>query len=79
MAPFVMGSYITHTPEDYHRYFHHKGVRAVVRLNNQVSLASPLSSNCMRCCGDHATPTMPLEYCLAAAVLGGFMQPSERL
>ena len=36
VAPFVMGSYVTHTPEDYHRYFHHKGVRAIVRLNNQV-------------------------------------------
>ena len=36
MAPFVMGSYVTHTPEDYHRYFHHAGVTAVVRLNNKV-------------------------------------------
>ncbi len=35
--PFQMGSYVTHTPEDYHRYFHHKGVKAIVRLNNQVS------------------------------------------
>ena len=35
--PFQMGTYVTHTPEDYHRYFHLKGVKAVVRLNNQVS------------------------------------------
>ena len=35
--PFQMGTYVTHTPEDYHRYFHLRGVKAVVRLNNQVS------------------------------------------
>ncbi|CAK0735693.1 hypothetical protein CVIRNUC_000622 [Coccomyxa viridis] len=34
--PFQMGTYVTHTPEDYHRYFHLKGVKAVVRLNNQT-------------------------------------------
>ena len=35
--PFQMGTYVAHTPEDYHPYFRHKGVKAVVRLNNQVS------------------------------------------
>ncbi len=32
----MMGSYVTHTPEDYHRYFRHAGVTAVVRLNNKA-------------------------------------------
>ena len=32
-----MGTYVAHTPEDYHPYFRHKGVKAIVRLNNQVS------------------------------------------
>ena len=35
--PFQMGTYVAHTPEDYHPYFRHKGVKSVVRLNNQVS------------------------------------------
>jgi hypothetical protein len=34
-----MGTYVAHMPEDYHPYFQHKGVKAIVRLNNQVSRA----------------------------------------
>lgn len=45
VAPFVMGSYVTHTPEDYHRYFHHTGVTAVVRLNNKARCPAPRRSN----------------------------------
>lgn len=35
-SPYMIGTYTTHTPEDYHRYFTHKGITAVVRLNNKV-------------------------------------------
>ncbi|EIE26795.1 cell division cycle protein 14, partial [Coccomyxa subellipsoidea C-169] len=35
-SPYMIGTYTTHTPEDYHKYFSHKGITAVVRLNNKL-------------------------------------------
>lgn len=59
-----MGSYVAHTPEDYHRYFHHKGVKAVVRLNNQVSSLLSVYACLWRFPMHHRCITLSSEPCL---------------
>ncbi|CAL8467135.1 g6671 [Coccomyxa elongata] len=43
-SPYMIGTYTTHTPEDYHKYFTHKGITAVVRLNNKLYDGARFSS-----------------------------------
>ena len=62
--PFQMGTYVTHTPEDYHRYFHLKGVKAVVRLNNQVSHLFVSS----KCFAITKLPQQPVAGCFCQSV-----------